>query len=178
MNDLVLALKLTTSGGQLVVKDLSTVTQASKKAEQAIDGLSQAGAQSASGLGKTTQGSQQLGQEAKKTAAELDGMRGRMLALAGVGAALFASLQAFSGVKALIDRADDFNVLQQRIRTATNETQDYNQVSAEMFDIAQRNGAALGTTVELFQRLSTSRKDLKPPMARCWNLPMPCRSWV
>ncbi len=166
MNDLVLALKLTTQGGQLVVKDLSTVAQASRNASHAVADLGQSGTQASAGVGQTSQASQKLSQEAGRTTAELNTMHNRMLALAGASAVVFAAFQSFQGVKALIERADDFNVLQQRIRTATAETNDYNTVSAEMYAIAQRNGAALAPTVELFQRLSTSRKDLKATNAQ------------
>ncbi|MDZ7903107.1 MAG: tape measure protein [Rheinheimera sp.] len=166
MNDLVLALKLTTSGGQLVVKELSSVSAASRNADNAVAGLGESSTTTAGGLDDVRQGSQRLASESRRTASELDVMRGRMLALAGVSAALFGAFQAYHGITALIERADDFNVLQARIRTATAETNDYNQVSAEMYAIAQRNGAALGPTVELFQRLATSRKDLKATNAQ------------
>ncbi|WP_337840517.1 tape measure protein [Rheinheimera sp.] len=161
MNDLTLAIKLSTAGGQVVVRDLTAIKQSSQQAATAVEGLGNAGEQSAAGLGKASQGSQKLSQDTKQTTSEIDGLRGRMLAMAGVSAALFAGMQAFGAVRALVERADDFNVLQQRIKTATAETNDYNAVSAEMYAIAQRNGAALQPTVELFQRLSTSRKDLK-----------------
>jgi tape measure domain-containing protein len=166
MNDLVLALKLTTQGGQLVVKDLSTVAQASRNASHAVADLGQSGTQASAGVGQTSMASQKLTQEAGRATAELNTMHNRMLAMAGASAVVFAAFQSFQGVKALIERADDFNVLQQRIRTATAETNDYNTVSAEMYAIAQRNGAALAPTVELFQRLSTSRKDLKATNAQ------------
>ncbi len=61
---------------------------------------------------------------------------------------------------ALIKQADAFNVLQARIKNATRETGDYNKVAKELYDISQDNGVALKNTVDVFQRLSQSRRDL------------------
>ena len=60
----------------------------------------------------------------------------------------------------VIRQADAFNVLQQRIKTATKETGDYSQVSKELFDISQANGVALENTVSLFQNLARTAPEL------------------
>jgi len=76
---------------------------------------------------------------------------------------LTQALGAYLSVATLIKAvrlADDFAVLQQRIRTATKETGDYNRVSAELYEISQRNGVALKETVSTFQRLSIARAEL------------------
>jgi tape measure domain-containing protein len=203
MNDLTLAIKLTTEGGQVVVKDLSTIVQSSNKAADALGSIGTAGTAAGRGLENTSGssevleknlkdqnqalqkvladlqrtaaaslgagrgfdtaalGSKSLSNSLKQNDADLSHVRNNMLTLVGVSAALYAGMAAFSQVRGLAQQADDFNVLQQRIKTATKDTGDYNLVSAEMYAIAQENGAALAPTVELFQRLSSSRKDLK-----------------
>ena len=72
-------------------------------------------------------------------------------------AGYFTIATAVRGIKL----ADEFASLQQRIRTATKETEDYNRVSMELFEITQRNGAELKDTIDTFQRLSIARKELQ-----------------
>lgn len=189
MSDLTLAIKLTTTGGQVVVKDIASINAAAKSAAVSLDGIGEAGSEAGQGLeqtaksGKagaqslkqtgeaavaakrgllqTSEGADALSRQAKQADADLNSLRGQMLSMVGIGAAFYGALAAGSGLVDFAYLADDFNTLQQRIKTATKETHDYNQVSAEMYAIAQRNGAELQSTVELFQRLSSSRKDLK-----------------
>jgi tape measure domain-containing protein len=77
------------------------------------------------------------------------------------------TLLAFGGAAGLgfiinkgLTLADTFNVLQARIKNATKETGDYARVSEELGRIAGETGAQLDTTVDVFQRLSQSRKEL------------------
>lgn len=56
--------------------------------------------------------------------------------------------------------ADQFNVLNQRIKTATASTGDYKKVSEELIKISQRNGVALADTVSLFQSVSRGAREL------------------
>lgn len=70
-----------------------------------------------------------------------------------------AYLTVATAIKAL-RMADDWNTLQQRIKTATKETGDYAAVSEQLYDISRRNGAAMADTVSIFQRLSIARKEL------------------
>ncbi|MDZ7870786.1 MAG: tape measure protein [Rheinheimera sp.] len=166
-NDMNIAIRFAVAGGQVVVKDINGITQSTTTATKSLKQLDTAGSESAKGLSKAANSSKQLStalQENRKLLAV--SLAGSLRSMVGVTAGLYAAFQSLTGIKALIERADDFNVLQQRIRTATAETNDYNTVSAEMYAIAQRNGAALAPTVELFQRLSTSRKDLKATNAQ------------
>lgn len=108
--------------------------------------------------------------EMKKMTGELDkqGSRSRVAArqsgkLAGSYQTLAAAAATYASVATLIKGirlADEFATLQQRIKTATKETGDYNAVSRETFEISQRNGAALLDTVSTFQRLSIARAEL------------------
>ncbi len=56
--------------------------------------------------------------------------------------------------------ADNFNILQQRIKTATKASGDFKKVSEEVFKISQKNGTALQTNVELFQSLARVAPEL------------------
>jgi len=68
---------------------------------------------------------------------------------------------AFDISKRLVLQADAYNVLQQRIKTATRETGDYVKVSQQLFDVTQANGTQLKTTVSLFQNLARSAPELQ-----------------
>lgn len=93
-----------------------------------------------------------------KAAAANTQAHGRSLQfLTGAMAAYFSAATLLKGLRL----ADDFAVLQQRIRTATRETGDYAAVSRELYEISQRNGTALEDTVSTFQRLGIARKELR-----------------
>lgn len=79
--------------------------------------------------------------------------------LAALGTGLVAAVGVGS-LTATIKLADQYNVLSQRIKTATKETGDYKAVSQQLYEISQKNGASLRDTVGLFQNLSRSRKEL------------------
>ena len=161
MSDLTLSIKFSTVGGQTVVKSVESLKNAVQDANQELKGTNAAGQQANQGLQKAAAGSKQLTEYSGGACAEIARLRDHMHQMIGVGAAFYAAMAAGAKAIEFVKIADEFNVLQQRIRTATADTNDYNTVSAEMYSIAQRNGAALGSTVELFQRLATSRKDLK-----------------
>ena len=56
--------------------------------------------------------------------------------------------------------ADEFKVLENRVRTATKSTGDFNKVNKELFDISQRTGTALRGNVSLFQSLARSASEI------------------
>jgi tape measure domain-containing protein len=60
-----------------------------------------------------------------------------------------------------IKLADQFQQLDQRVKTATKSTGDYVRVSQDLYATAQRNGAAMADTVSTFQRLSLARRELQ-----------------
>ncbi len=96
------------------------------------------------------------GSSGKRTKKSLDGLgQGYQHLAAAVG----AYLSVATAVKAL-KIADDYSILQRRIKTATRETGDYVAVSKELYQISQRNGTALKDTVDIFQRLSLQAKAL------------------
>lgn len=71
-----------------------------------------------------------------------------------------AAYLSLNFAKRLLTEADAYNVLQQRLRTATKETGDYLQVSRELFAISQQNGTQLETTVSIYQGLARSAREL------------------
>lgn len=67
------------------------------------------------------------------------------------------------GVRAIIrivKLADSFNVLQQRIKTATKNTGDFVRVNRRLFAITQQTGSSLKTNVGLFQALARASAEL------------------
>lgn len=73
-------------------------------------------------------------------------------AMAGIGVGI--------GVGEILKIADEYNVLHNRIKTATKETKDYVGASRELLNISQKNGAVLKDTVSVFQGLARSSADL------------------
>ena len=69
-------------------------------------------------------------------------------------------LTVIIGGGAIIKAADDYNVLQSRIKQATKETGDYIAVSRELQQASQKTGASLKDTVDVFQRLSLAAPAL------------------
>jgi tape measure domain-containing protein len=60
----------------------------------------------------------------------------------------------------VIGIADDYKILQQRIKTATAATGDYSKVSERLYDIAQQNGTQLAANIDLFQKLKLATKSV------------------
>ena len=72
-------------------------------------------------------------------------------------AATYISLRM---VYRLLRQADAYNVLQARIKNATRETGDYVAINRELYALSRQTGTALKDTVDVFQRLAQSRRDL------------------
>ena len=116
-----------------------------------------------SGRNETVKSLDDIRQESEK----LDRSTGRLnKSIKGTGEtarAATAFMKGFVGafsVKAVLQVADAYTVLQTRIKTATASTGDYLQVSNEIFNIAQKTGTALNANVEVFQRMALGAKDL------------------
>lgn len=63
-------------------------------------------------------------------------------------------------VREFVTLTDQYNVLDQRIKTATRSTGDYNRVAKDLYAITQENGAVLRDTVSVFQQFSRSKEAL------------------
>jgi tape measure domain-containing protein len=99
----------------------------------------------------------ETGRAGQTSAAGIAKIAGAISALTRISQS-YISLQI---AKKLIETADRFNILQDRIKTATKHFGDYNTVSRELFRISQKNGTALESNVELFQRLARAAPELK-----------------
>ncbi len=82
-------------------------------------------------------------------------MRGIKIAIIAVGVALTGRL-----IRTTIQSADAYNVLQQRIKTATRATGDYISVSRELERISNSIGSSLRTNVGIFQALARTSAEL------------------
>ncbi|MBA1444800.1 MAG: tape measure protein [Chromatiales bacterium] len=101
-----------------------------------------------------------LRREMKATGRAAGGMGATMSAVAKkMGAVGLAYLTVRTAID-LMKFADEWNVLQQRIKTATKKTGDYNDVSRELYAITQRNGVALKDTVSFFQSVARAAPEL------------------
>ena len=76
-----------------------------------------------------------------------------------LGIAIGALVSA-EAVRRVVLFADEFNVLTQRIQTATRSTGDFAKVNAELFDISQRTRTSLQSNVEQFQAFSRNAGEL------------------
>lgn len=97
--------------------------------------------------------------QGKGSKSAADNTRSQSNAIQRLAAAAGTYLSIASAIKAL-RIADEYQVLDQRIRTATKSTGDYVRVSQEVYAISQRNGTVLKDTVSTFQSLSRSASEL------------------
>lgn len=96
------------------------------------------------------------GKKAKSSKKDVDGF-GKAVGRLGAAAGVYLSVR--TAIK-IIQVADAYQVLDQRIRTATKATGDYTSVSEELFRISNANGVALNETVSLFQNLARTAPEL------------------
>jgi len=153
-NDLELKLVLKGDG-----KSLVGTVQLSRKEIKALSGEMARGARSGKKLDKSLDDTSKSAKLAGKAVNRLG----------AITAGYFTGKAVFGAIKA----ADQYNILQQRIRTATQATGDYVSVSKELYAISQQNGAALQDSVELFQGLARSAPELNATndqMLRLTNL--------
>lgn len=73
---------------------------------------------------------------------------------------LVASYASLQGVQAFARISDQANQLRGRLKLATKDQESFNRAQEATFRIAQRNQVSLGTTVDLFARLSRSTQKL------------------
>ena len=95
--------------------------------------------------------------ESQRAGAASEILSGHLLNMARGGHVLAAAFATWK----LAAQADEFNTLQQRIKTATAATGDYVNVSARLGEISRDNGAALEASVALFQGLARVRGELR-----------------
>ena len=70
-------------------------------------------------------------------------------------------LAAIFGVRELVQYADTWTLIQNRIKLVTDSTGELNRVQEEVFRLAQDTRSEMMSTVELYTRLARSTKQLK-----------------
>ncbi|WP_146027252.1 tape measure protein, partial [Bowmanella denitrificans] len=153
MTDYNISIKFSTTDGRVVIKDIQDIGRAADTANAALGRTGPAGNKARSGFDQAAQGARHLEQQTRGSTDAL----GTMIRHAHL---MTSGIIGIAGAMRGLRMVDDFNTLQQRIRTATLETGDYVAVSRELYDATQNNRAAFEGTVALFQRLSQSRQDL------------------
>ena len=133
------AIRLTVDGGGKVKAELMDVGRTGDKSLKKIETAS----------GKASRGLSTLAGRAKTLKSGIGILSG---VLAGVALAGFT--------RSLVMQADAYKVLQTRIKTATKATGDYEAVSRALMALSNANGAALESTVGLFQSLARSAPEL------------------
>ena len=108
------------------------------------------------GVRKANRSLDSLTRSALETEKQVTGINRSVKLLGGV----IAGAITFESARRILDVADNFQILDQRIRTATRGTGDYLKVSREIQDIALDNGTALESTVDQFQRISIGAQEI------------------
>lgn len=107
-----------------------------------------------------TDGLKRAERETKKFARNTERQFERTSRAASRLGGVITAIVSLEAARRVVLLADSYNVLQQRIKTATKATGNYVHVSKELFAISNRNGTALRTNVELFQSLSRVAPEL------------------
>lgn len=73
---------------------------------------------------------------------------------------IFGVQLSAQGVASIARLADEYTSVNARLKLVTASQEEFNAVSGELFEIAQRTRGALGETVDLYTRLARSTRDL------------------
>lgn len=141
-SNLALSIKLTTEGGQIVVKELTQIGQAAGTTNKELVNTGNAGSAAKKGL-----------DEAGSSATQLNSYMTTLKATAGL---LLGSLSAMS----LIDTADNWGQMASRIRQATESSDEYNYVQQRMVDSANDTYRSITETREGFVMMSPILRDM------------------
>lgn len=160
MSDLLLSIKLTTEDGNIVVKELNAVNKAADGVTDSLKKTSKAGSKAGEGFKKAGTGAKKFKESSSAASAESEKLASNMFKLAGAGALVYGALRLVGVAQDIAVIADEFNILEQRVKTATKGTGEFDMVWESLYRNAQKNGAEVATTVALFQRLSIGRKEL------------------
>ena len=142
MSDLALAIKLTTEGGQIVVKELSQIGTAAGNTNKALTATDPAGKAAGSGLTAASAGAATLNTHMKT-----------LLNTVGVVAGGLSAM-------ALIDKGDEWGQYAARIRKATKDADEYSYVQQRMVSSANDTFRAINETKESFIQMSPILRDM------------------
>lgn len=110
-----------------------------------------------SGINSAENKLSEFDQTVSKTSTSVKSSFGTMAKAATAFAAVYAAAaSSMKGVK----MADEFNLLETRVRTATKATGDFSSVFSSLTSNAMASGASLEGTVSAFQSISAAGRDL------------------
>lgn len=142
MSNLALSIKLTTEGGQIVVKELTQIGQTTASTNKELTHTKVAGAAAREGLN-------QVSTEAKALDGYLSTLRNTVGLLIG----------GFSAMK-MVDIGDDWGQMASRIRMATESAEEYDYVQQRMVASANATYRAITETRESFVSMSPILRDM------------------
>jgi tape measure domain-containing protein len=93
-----------------------------------------------------------VGKSARRTVPALDMMKKALLALSAVAAA--------TGIKQLIEMADTYTVLQNKLRQVTTDTSNLSAVTSELYAISGRTRSSFQATAEGYAKVALASKEL------------------
>jgi tape measure domain-containing protein len=141
-NDMNVAIHFTTAGGQVVVKDVTSISQVSAQAAQQLEHVGTAGAKAKTGLDATAAGASDANQYTTLLKATLATLVGS-----------FSALQ-------LISVGDDWGQMAARIKQATETSGEYNYVQQRMIKSANDTFRSITETREGFISMSPILRDM------------------
>lgn len=117
---------------------------------------------------------EQSGQQAvnsfSKTRAGLESISSQLASFGDVIKGYFAATQLFDLGKSVIATADQYTSLQARLRLASTSQLEFNNASAGLYAIAQKNGAPLEETITLYNKLAPALRELGGTQAQAMQM--------
>jgi len=141
------SMKAGATGTNAAAAATANLHQNARKAAQAVNNVAR-NTRAVSGGGFSG-----MGRALRHANDQANGLSQTLMRLAGVAAS------AFAGGK-VIEQADDYNTLQSRLRLVTDSQEQLNDTYEKLFQSAQNNRVALGSTVELYARLANTAGEL------------------
>ncbi len=96
----------------------------------------------------------------RRTRRELSSIENTARRVGRTIATAFAFTGLTVGIGQIVQLADEFTNIQNRIRVVTEDTAELTGVTAELFDIAQNTRSAFAATTEVYSRVSLAARDL------------------
>lgn len=153
MNDLNLAIKLTTEGGKVIVKDFTSIRDAAESAGRSLDATQASGAKAASSLKKTGSTAKNTGKDFDTATLSVNKMYGQLqLLVGGVSLALLSNQ-----VK---NYADTWKLANNQLKLVTDSEDELTGTRQVLLGVAQDTNTELLRTIELYASFSRGTKTL------------------
>jgi len=141
MNDLALAIKLTTEGGQIVVKDFHQIDAAADKVNHSLTGIGKSGTVAQQGLTKASGGADALTGSLKSMIAQAAGVIALGVGIDSIATGMYDGIDAFQGYRG-------------QLKTITG---DFDSASVELdrlINLSKETPFTLAQSVEGFSKLT------------------------